>query len=321
MSADARSAAPTPEAAARTLSDVEDDMWAAAAFVHLVSSGALTATSLVPTTPDDHAAVPALIAIGLVEQGEDGARPTAGLSGLLSQTGAETVAQAVLSSFRQVASLVGITPPEEDAGWGAHDDETLLAQGRASAFGGVALATMFVPSFEGLEERFSVGGDFLDVGVGTAALAAAFCEHRPMARVVGLDVLPRALELAGNTIRSAGLEERIELRLQAVQELDDVERYDLAWLPAPFIPASVFEEALRRLHRALRPGGWLTVGAGRFDGEPLAVAVTKWKTLRAGGTPLPAVEAMTMLPAAGFVDAVQLPTPVGAPALFAARKP
>jgi precorrin-6B methylase 2 len=320
MPTELRGQAETPDDAGRTLSDLEDNLWAAAAFLHLASSGALAESGLTPVTPDDHAAVEALVAIGLVSRGDEGVRPSAGLAGLLAQVGIETLAQAKLSAFRQVASVVGVTPPEQDTGWGAHDDETLLAQGRASAFGGVALATMFIPSLDGLEDRFSSGGDFLDVGVGIGALTAAFCEHRPTAHVVGLDVLPRAVELARGTIRAASLEDRVELRLQAVQDLDDVDRYDLAWLPAPFIPASVFAQALRRVYRALRPGGWLVVAAGRFDGEPLAIAVTKWKTLRAGGTPLPSAEAMTTLPAVGFVDVMQMPTPVGAPALFAARK-
>ena len=72
---------------------------------------------------------------------------------------------------------------------------------------------------------------------------------------------------------------------------------------------------------ALRSGGWLIVGAGRFDDDDaLAVAVTRWRTLRSGGTPLTAEEAHTSLAAAGFVEITDLPTPPGAPTLYAARK-
>jgi hypothetical protein len=72
---------------------------------------------------------------------------------------------------------------------------------------------------------------------------------------------------------------------------------------------------------ALQPGGWLAVGAGRFDGDQLAVAVTCWKTLRAGGTPLSADDARTGLEAANLVEFKILPTPPGAPMLYAARRP
>ena len=60
---------------------------------------------------------------------------------------------------------------------------------------------------------------------------------------------------------------------------------------------------------------------GRFDGDALAVAVTRWKTLRSGGTPLTPDEARASCDAVGFVEIRELPAPPpGAPALYAARK-
>lgn len=92
------------------------------------------------------------------------------------------------------------------------------------------------------------------------------------------------------------------------------------WRPAPFLPEAVFREGIRRVHGALRPGGWLVVGAGRFDGDALAVAVTHWKTLQSGGTPLALDDARAALEDAGFVEMRELPAPPGALALYAARK-
>src|SRR5205085_1215817 len=123
------------------------------------------------------------------------------------------------------------------------------------------------------------------------------------------------------TIGARGLQDRVEVRLQPVQELFDVGRFDLAWMPAPFLPEKAFHRGLRPVYDALRPGGWLIVGAGRFDGDELAVAVTRWRTLRNGGTPLTADEARAALDGAGFVDQRELPTPPGAPALYAGRHP
>ena len=308
------------DAAARTLTELDDAAWALAAFTHLVSSGALTEAGLSLSSPDDQAAARTLEAVGLVvEEGRD-LRMTAGLADLCSTGVLETWREGTMSSLRQIAAVVGILPADDSDGWATADDATLLAQGRSSALGGRMLAGFGVPGLDGLAERFSGGGAFLDVGVGVGELAAAFCETLPASRVVGIDVLPRALALAQSTIEERGLKERIELRLQGVQDLDDVDRFDLAWMPAPFLPEDVFGAGVARVRDALRPGGWLAVGAGRLDGDPLAVAVTRWKTLRAGGTALAADDARAVLEAAGFVEFGVVPTPPGAPALYVARK-
>ena len=307
------------EAAARVLSRLEDAAWVLAGFEHLVRSEALSGGALTLHTREDEAAARMLAAVGLTVGGD---RPqlSSGLAELVSDGSLDTRRQAVISTLRQVATATGIVAAHDAQGWAAQDDATLLAQGRSSALGGQMLAMYAVPSLEGLSERFAVGGDFLDVGVGVAELAAAVCQAMPNARVVGIDVLPRALSLAEKTIAARGLEDRLEVRLVGVQELADVEKFDLAWMPAPFLPEAVFAAGLGRVLHALRPGGWLIVATGRFDGDALGVAVTRWKTLRSGGTPLTPDEARASLDTAGFVGFTELPTPPGAPALFAARR-
>ncbi len=306
-------------AAARVLGHLEEAAWVLAGFEHLVTSGALSRSALKVQTREDEAAAHMLAAVGLVV-GDDRPQMASGLAELLSDGSLETRRQAVISTLRQVATATGIVDAHDAQGWAAQDDATLVAQGKSSALGGQMLAMYAVPALEGLSERFAAGGDFLDVGVGVAELAAAFCEAMPNARVVGIDVFPRALSLAEQTIAARGLGDRLEVRLVGVQELADVEKFDLAWMPAPFLPEAVFAEGLRRVLDALRPGGWLIVATGRFDDDALAVAVTRWKTLRSGGTPLTADEARASLDAAGFAEIKELPTPPGAPVLYAARK-
>jgi SAM-dependent methyltransferase len=305
-------------AAAQVLSRLEEAAWVLAGFEHLVSSGALSEDGLTLRTSEDEAAARLLAAIGLVIE-DDHPEMASGLTELLSDGSLDTRRQAMISTLRQIATATGILDAHGAAGWAAQDDATLLAQGRSSALGGRMLAMYAIPSLEGLSERFAAGGDFLDVGVGVAEMAAAFCEAMPSARVVGIDVLPRALDLARETIAARGLAERLQVRLVAVQELTDVAQFDLVWMPAPFLPQEVFADGLRRVREALRPGGWLVVGAGRFDGDALAVAVTRWKTLRSGGTPLDPDQARASLDGAGFVEITELPTPPGAPTLYAAR--
>ena len=63
------------------------------------------------------------------------------------------------------------------------------------------------------------------------------------------------------------------------------------------------------------------MAAGRLDGEEaLVVAVTRWKPVLAGGTPLPRVEGFARLGAAGFREVAELPVPPTAPARYAARR-
>jgi precorrin-6B methylase 2 len=295
--------------------------WSVHSFVCLVLSGALASKEVVVATADDRSAAEVLAAGGLLERRGDDFELSAGLV-IEAGPGLDARAQGMLSSFRQLAAVVGIVDAQDSDGWGAHDDETLIAQGRASALGGTVLAMAVVPTLDGLEARFVSAGAFLDVGVGVGALTAAFCAARPAAHVVGIDVLPRALVLARDTLDTAGCSDRVELRLQAVEDLEDSNRYDLAWLPSPFIPAEVIQTAVDRIYVALRQGGWMVVGAGRFsEANELAAAVTRWKTIRAGGTPLPFAAARALLERSGFVDFCNIPTPPGTPALYAARRP
>ncbi len=321
MSDDVGVLAESSDSASAVLNRVDDTAWAAAAFVRLAASGAFDDGELAPTEPEDLAAAETLAAVGLAAR--DGAKfaLAPGLVQLARDGTLQPRVNGMVSSLRQMAMAVGILDSGAGEGWAAQDDETLLAQGRSSAMSGKMLAAYAVPSLDGLTDRFSEGGEFLDVGTGVGELAAAFAEAIVTAQVVGLDVLPRAIELARQTIDGKGLQERVDFRLQPVQELDDVGRFDLAWLPAPFIPQGVFAAGVARIREALKPGGWLVVGAGRFDGDALAIAVTNWKTLRAGGTPLAASDASDVLGRAGLVDFRALPTPPGAPALYAARNP
>jgi SAM-dependent methyltransferase len=207
-------------------------------------------------------------------------------------------------------------------GWSPADPATLQAAGEVSA-GFPALLQRLVPQLDGLASRLAGGtGTFLDVGVGVAALAVEMARLWPGLRVVGLDVLAPALTLARAAVERGGLQERIALREQSVQDLSDVEAFDLAWLPSVFIPPGVMTAALPRLHRALRPGGWLIVAAANPAVDPLARALGRLRTLEWGGSPWPPAQAEAALIQAGFVEVRALPGPPTALVAFvAARAP
>jgi predicted O-methyltransferase YrrM len=205
--------------------------------------------------------------------------------------------------------------------WDEQDDEALLAQGTASAAAGRAVPQFVLPQLAGAETLRDRPARMLDVGVGAAAMAVALCRELPQLSIVGLDVLERPLELARHNVVAAGMQERIELRKLSVADLDDADAFDLAWVPAPFVPRAPLEQGLTRIATALRPGGWVLLGHGRFGADPIDDAVTRFKTVVYGGTPLDDDEAQTLLRTTGFVEVFSLASPPGAPALTAGRRP
>ena len=204
------------------------------------------------------------------------------------------VAAQAASPVLQVAALLR----GETELWAGQSDEALQAQGRTSA----------------------QGAHMLDVGTGVAALAVAYAELFPALTVVGIDVLPRVLALAETTRAGHPAGHRVVLREQDVATLDEPDTYALAWLPAPFVPAEPLRAGVDRIRTALVPGGWLVLGHGRFTGEPLDDAVSRFKTVAYGGTALDDAQAAALLRDAGLEDVRSVPTPPGAPALTVGRR-
>jgi methylase of polypeptide subunit release factors len=140
-------------------------------------------------------------------------------------------------------------------------------------------------------------------------------------RVVGLDVLPSALELARPIVAEAGLADRIELRLQDVASLDDDQEYALAWLPAPFVPRPALDAGLPRIANALVPGGWLMLAHGKTQSDPLENALSRFRTTVYGGATVDDTEAQALLRGVGLEQVFSFPTPPGAPGITVGRRP
>jgi trans-aconitate methyltransferase len=155
----------------------------------------------------------------------------------------------------------------------------------------------------------------IDVGTGIGALAVGYARAFTHLHVTGIDLFDRALELAASMVRESGLSDRVALRRRDVAELDETDTYDLAWIPAPFIPEPAFSTGVGRLVAALRPGGLLMIGHGKYDGPELDVALTRFKTVAYGGTPLDGPTASRLLESHGLAGVQTVPTPPGAPGL------
>lgn len=238
----------------------------------------------------------------------------------LLRTGAspEQLAGQAAAPLLQAAAVAG----GSEVAWSEQSDQALLAQGRASAQGARAFAELALPHLGDLAGRLArPDARILDVGTGVGALALAYAEAFPAARVVGIDVSERALGLAAATVAASPAGERVELRRADVAELEDEQGFDLAWVPAPFVPEPALRRGVGRVAAALRPGGWIMLGHGRYGADPVDDALNRFKTTAFGGTPLDDGEAEAMLTAAGFGRVVHAPTPPGAPAVALARRP
>ncbi|HEV2252320.1 MAG TPA: class I SAM-dependent methyltransferase [Streptosporangiaceae bacterium] len=206
--------------------------------------------------------------------------------------------------------------------WAAQSEEALLAHGHQSARGARPFARFMLPAMGDLAGRLAApGARMLDIGTGVAALAADFAQVFPQLQVLGIDILDSALDLARQAIAASDVADRVTVRKQDVAGFTDPAGFDLAWLPAPFIPQQALQAGLPRVIAALRPGGWLMVGHGKFGGTPVQDALTRLKTVIYGGTPLDEATACQVLRDAGLTSVQSMPTPRGVPAITTGHKP
>ncbi len=236
--------------------------------------------------------------------------------GTLTPTESGTIALFARAFMRQAADL--IDHPERPPGWGYEDPVVLLSLGRGSASIVSAFAT--VPELVELLER--EGAELLDVGAGVAALSVAFCRAFEGLNVVGLEPWGPALRLGQREISEAGLSARVELRAQRVEELADVDAYDVAWLAGPFLPPAIVPAALQHTFTALKPGGRIVFGLYAGPPDPLAQRLVELRTIRSGGHHATSEELVDALNTAGFADARELERSWASPVrLIVAAKP
>jgi SAM-dependent methyltransferase len=230
-----------------------------------------------------------------------------GLTDLLSQLErpeSEALARVIQARIAQSHELA--VDPARQPGTLLLSD-VIESQGLTSEALAPVLRAAVVPQLPGLKARLEGShATFLDARVGAAGLVIAMCRLWPALSCVGIDVSAAAIAFARPRIAEAGLSERIELRMQDVAALEDRDAFDLVWLPASFIGESVLPEALQRLRRATRAGGWIVLTA--FGGsDELSVALARLRTARTAGTLLWPAEAEAALVAAGWEDVRSLP--------------
>ncbi|MBM1175138.1 SAM-dependent methyltransferase [Microvirga arabica] len=192
-------------------------------------------------------------------------------------------------------------------GWSHTDDAIIEAQGTLTRH----WTTRALPKLKflpGLVPRLEApGAALLDVGAGAAGLSIALCRHFPRLSAVALEPAPHPAELGEVHVRQAGLANRIAIRRERVEEMQEDSAFDLAFLPQMFLPDAVIEEAVRRVFHALRPGGWLLVAVLSQQGSGPVPVVNRLKNLLWGGNTRDMAQIKRLLEAAGFDPVIRAP--------------
>ena len=210
----------------------------------------------------------------------------------------QTAALAFIRAFmRQAVDLV--EDPARDPGWVYDDPLILQSQGQASRV--VARTIAGAAADDPALRRILAGrGRFLDIGTGSAWLAIEAARLWPDMRITGIDIFEPALKLARDNVATSGYADRIELRKQSIDTLDEPDAYDLVWFPGPFIPFELVRPSLARIMGSLRRGGYIVFGM--FGAQtPLAEALTDLRVVRSGGHPWTAPAIHDVLAEAGFI--------------------
>jgi SAM-dependent methyltransferase len=225
---------------------------------------------------------------------------------LLEDVG-EAQMHAALGAVRAalLEALALLDEPARAPGWQPRDAALPAALGTASRMRVAAIEAIAAPRPD-MAAVLRRPGTFLDVGTGTAGLAMEAARRWPALDVLGIDVWEPSLAQARAALAGSDVAHRVELRQQDVRDLAERDAISLAWVPTPFLPATVLEAALPVLHAALVPGGWLVLGLLRIPGDPLGEAAAKLRVARTGGHPWQPVQLAALLERGGWRDVEML---------------
>jgi SAM-dependent methyltransferase len=266
-----------------------------------------------------------LSALGLVERTGSQAVSTTGIRELFANGVPRTTMSDLGSALRQTAHLAQAARNKAvRAGWHFTDPEILEAQGVTSGQFTDRILNVLAPQAPGLADALGKpGARFLDVGTGCGHISIEMCRRRDGLFAVGLEPAPAPMERARANVAAAGLEGRVELRAQRVEDLADDASFDFTWFPTPFFPAALLERGLSRVFTALKPGGWVLLPAVHATGPDLNSAVMRFLNAVWGGDPLSLPDLRAIAERVGFSEIVTPGGPPGSPMkpLLARRPP
>ncbi len=111
-----------------------------------------------------------------------------------------------------------------------------------------------LPLADGLTERLAAGIRVLDAGCARGQALLAMARRYPSSRFIGYDLGSDAIEHAAHSAQAEGLA-NVHFAVRDLAGLDEVGCYDLITSFDAVHDQQDPQDLLRRLHRALRPGG------------------------------------------------------------------
>jgi SAM-dependent methyltransferase len=126
-------------------------------------------------------------------------------------------------------------------------------------------------------------------------------------KAVALEPAPHPAAIGRRHVQEAGLVDRIVIRQERVEDMEDERAFDLAFLPQMFLPDAIIQDAVERIFRSLKPGGWLLVAVLSHEGHGMLPAVNRLKNLLWGGSARDVTQLRPRLAAAGFDPVIRAP--------------
>jgi len=265
--------------------------------------------------------IDALIAIGAVSRSDGSLIPAPSFQTLLSPPVAKVLQAEIRGDHLQTRSLLRRAREGEPlSGWRLEDPVALAAQGETGGSTSLLIEAL-LPGLDGLGARMQrPGARILDVGAGVGVVSIELCRLWPRAEAVGLEPHRTARELGRSRVAGAGLNQRIAFRDESVEMLAELDAYDLAFVPQPFLPAGSLLAGLPRIHAALRPGGWLVMLTSELpEDQPMVAAARRFRARIWGGGVLGSEQLEAALWTAGF-DGVHSEHPIGSFRAITARR-
>jgi precorrin-6B methylase 2 len=266
--------------------------------------------------------VDVLAGFGLVTWDSDRIQATAALQPFTTPDGAITFRASLRAPLLQAEEFRRRVEQRrlDLQGW-THTDEAIIEAQGALTRHWTAKALPRLKFLPGLVPRLErQGAMLLDVGAGAAGLSITLCQAYPWLRAVALEPAPSPAALGERHVSDAGLAERVTIRRQRVEHMEEEEAFDLAFLPQMFLPDAIMPQAAATIFRSLRPGGWLLVAVLAHEGSGVPSAVNRLKNLLWGGNIRNVASVKRCLAKAGFDPVIRAPGG-GALRMLCARRP
>lgn len=325
----------SPPVLPRALGPLSVSTWAYAALGSLLETGVLerlTAPKRASQLADEtHLAEPLVkamldvaVALEVVTATGDMYRAADGVLDFYTSPQGQGLRLFVRSDFLQTSDLVQRARAQTlKPGWFYTDPDILNAQGIGSGAVMESLCRDVLPRLDGVAERLaSPAAAFLDVGAGVGGICIVLARLWPGLRIVGLEPADAPLAEARRNIGGTEYGSRIELRQITLEQLTDVEQFDVAWLPQVFLPLDMLQRSIGPFYRSIKLGGWGILFALSASGGELGPAVARFRNVVWGGEPHSPVDVARMMSDIGFQDVHTQPAGgISGAALIIGRKP